>query len=662
MPIENNNVAGATDNGFDGGMIQPQGDAGANPSAWALRELLGKADSRDYQPDHRDFFQRPRDLPPLNFWLLSQMLVDPTIKLGLKARAAPLCNPYFGWLGDDGETWNSGVQADSEPVKAFVERQLAKVWEYIGEITQAQIYGWSGGEWTTAQTLSGTVELNEFYSRHSYDIRALVRDGKPRGVRVLNCKGASNGYVDLKFPRGLFHAHCPEPGHIYGRRIVDGAYSPWMDKASEGGGLDVRRLFMKTSAYGGADMTYPPGVTVINGVKIPNADIARRVVETIQSGGVTTRPFEESPSGKNKWDLTRAVIPANPQHILQYPKDTDVEILRGLEVPDDILTAESSGAWAGKVVIMQAFYTSLDVWLGGLVRDVVNQVVRPLVWMNFGPGNWFQVKTKPLALIAIETSKGAGGTGGGQALDAPGGQAGGDPEAQVERMVGMGLLRAADTVTAARRAAAHRRAAKRAQRMATAEAKGEDLFGRFEQEKSTWGEQADAAGKVGDNKLDTAANKARRGDKGPIADVINECATKYANATTKRERDRIKEETLERVRAAIDGELGRLDRGELELNPAGGGGGAERTPGAGAETASSNGSGPQAGANESGPGSDLPSAAGLDDYDAGRESGKQYASAPGQGGLFGDSVEQPTAAAKPAPARAKARRAKREKK
>jgi hypothetical protein len=1031
------------DNGGDS-LAAPYGEfapqqpaAGAMITSQTIRELLGVADSRGYQSDQRHYFQRPRDLPPLNFYVISQMLVDPTIKLGLKARAAPLCNPYFAWTEDGGKNWNPGVQADSEPVKAFVERQLAKVWEYAGEILTAQVWGWSAGEWTHELTMSGTVELKEYFPRAAYDTRAIARDGRVTGVRVLNCRGRRSGVVDLKFPSALFHAHCPDAGQIYGRRILDGAYGPFADKAFEGGALDVRRLFMHTAAFGGVEIQYPDGLTMQGGRQIPNGDIARQIAERIQSGGVVSLPFSPGQSGENRWKITRATVPSNPTHILDYPKNIDVEILRGLEVPDDILTAESSGAWAGKTVIMQAFYTSLDMWLTGLVRDVVNQVIRPLVWRNFGTRVWFAVKCKPLALVAIEMTQSAGGGGGQQPPGKPQGMgpemadeaSAGNDEAGIERMVGMGLLSAARVNNAARRSVRLRRAmrmavegkeenwvtiggspsgkakhaggfpvqldgdgniikggpkglrgkhvsevkkhfddqrqiqkkfdapefdkgeaqgrlplgdgvktradkqvdkytqraekiqklldeakaardelrnakpaepkvepheqpsrgtppekpsndqaynidmqhlhadptrfqykvkgigadgvtdelegvkfnpdyagvisvwkdpkdgktyvvnghhrydlAKRsgvrdmsvryieaenaeqarsvgaavniaegrgaaldaakwmrdtgktaadmqeigislkgkiaadgsilsklsdkafnalaqgrieedtakavakhlgekpelqdelfkelakkaddgkdlsprvieemAQEIGSAPVvttKGEDLFGSFEETKSTWAERgelkahirgdlgrelndfavlsskrrADAAGGVGENKIDTEANKERRGElerknqlyaqlvnsKGPIADTINEGAEKYANATTKRERDRIKAETTERVRAAIDGELGRLDRGEI-FDTAGGLGSAESTATPGAGTAPSD-IGQATGADESGPGSASAGSAGLDDLDAERTPGKQYASAAGQGGLFGDSVEQP---------------------
>lgn len=63
-------------------------------------------------------------------------------------------------------------------------------------------------------------------------------------------------------------------------------------------------------------------------------------------------------------------------------------------------------------------------------------------------------------------------------------------------------------------------------------------------------ELADAAGQAA-RTFDLLANR-----RGPISDALNDQAAKYAKATTRRERDEIRRDTAERVRAAVRAELG----------------------------------------------------------------------------------------------------------
>lgn len=387
----------------------------------------------------------PRKMPVFTFITIQEMLLDPTIRLGLAMRAAPLASLEWGWK--DGDTWNSGIQSENEEVSKFVERQLKRIWSNdLDAVLSAQVWGWSCGEVTYRMTDSQSVEVDRLLPRHANDCRARTRESKLVGCRVLRCPGIAGGYVDLEFPKCWWHAFKPESGMHYGLSALLGAYSPWFDKWMDGGALDVRRLFMHKDAYAGADLSYPEGAQYIPGKgEVPNRDIAREIVEQLASGGVTTFPSDPGPDGKNRWTLTRAQVASNPGHILQYPKDLDVEILRGLEIADDVLAVDGSGSWAGKRVPMAAFYAGLDCWASAVVRDLDEQVIRPLVKINFGNGIDYQIGHKPLAEQAMEQQQEDGGDkqqagggdsysdlfGGGGGQQPPGKPPGGQPPARM---------------------------------------------------------------------------------------------------------------------------------------------------------------------------------------------------------------------------------------
>lgn len=361
-------------------------------------KLTGKPRSQGYTSPTAQYQQRPRDLPPLGFDMIRAMLLDSAVKLGLAMRMAPICGLKIAFK--DGDKWVEGVKAKRPEVGEFVRRQLQRIWTHgIEQIMAAQIWGWSAGEVTYRLTDHGTVEVDELLGRHSLDTRCLLVEGQAAGVRVLRVTNGV-GHVDLPWPKAWFHAHRPEAGAHYGTTILLGAYSHWADKCFTGGATDVRRLFMHKDAYGGVDIAYPDDTLIINGQPVPSRDIALQIAEQLAAGGVTVRP-KVMKDGEEQWTINRATIPNNPQHILQYPKDLDTEIYHGLEIPDDIIESESGG-WAGKRIPLAAFYASLDLWALAILRDLTKQILEPLVLLNAGKAEEFEVTFQPLAEQAME--------------------------------------------------------------------------------------------------------------------------------------------------------------------------------------------------------------------------------------------------------------------
>jgi len=372
------------------------------------RKLLGPAVTGSYRglPVHQ--FNTVRDLPPFTFRMIHAMLRDPTVRLGLAMRAAPLSQAEFAYpqRGTGNTiTWTPGIKADNPEVAAFVEQQLNRIWTfYLHKILAAQIWGWSSGE-ITYRLKANRVEVDRILQRNAFDVFALQRNGETVGAQFRRLPEVMGGKADLFFPKCFWHSYFPEDEQPYGVSALIGAYSSWADKWFSGGALDVRRLFMHKDSYGGMDISYPPGTTNIDGKgEVPNLNIARELAEKYRAGGVTARPSAFDENGNSLWDITRATVPTSPTHILDYPKDLDVEILRGLEIPDDVLTSEGTGAWQGKQVPMQAFFTGLDRWLAQVIQVITVQILEPLVLLNFGPEE-FEVKTKPLAQQAMEQMK-----------------------------------------------------------------------------------------------------------------------------------------------------------------------------------------------------------------------------------------------------------------
>nr|MBC8868304.1 hypothetical protein [Planctomycetota bacterium] len=370
-----------------------------------------KAVTRDYQPIMiHHWGVRPRDLPIFTFLSVQAMLYDPTIRLGLAMRSAPVYQTKFGYE-EDGQ-WQEGVEAKNQAVGEFVYRQLQRIWQQdVNVLVKSQLWGHAGGEVMLKLTDNNLVEVDRLLERHPNDVRVLKRGGQAVGLRISRLTHGGN--KDLEWPKAYWTTYNAEAGNFYGTSILIGAYSPWYDKWCDGGALDVRRLYMHKDAYVGASIYYPEGdiYTMPDGTEVPARDLARQMVEQIVAGGVVALPSDQDEKGNRKWELKPATVATNPAHILKYPQDLDTEMLRGIEVPDDIFTADaqSSGAWAGKKVPLAAFYAGLDMWVVQVIKDMCRCILEPLVLLNFGKAEDFQITHKPLAEQAMEQQNQSGG-------------------------------------------------------------------------------------------------------------------------------------------------------------------------------------------------------------------------------------------------------------
>lgn len=416
--------------------------------------------------------ERVRDLPVWHFGWGRKQLVDPTLRLGLAMKMAPLHQAQFGEVrnSENGKPeFVPGVSSPQPDVALFVESQLKKIWRnYLHKILDSQTWGWSAGEVTYRLNSSGKVVIDRFLKRSSMDTVALTRHGRVSSVKFLRLSmRAPRGDIALPFPKAWWHAYDPEDESPYGRSVLRGSFSPWCDKWLEGGALDVRRLFAHKDAYGGMSIGYPEGTTLIDGQHVPNRDVVRQMVEQAKAGHVITKPSNYNRDGTDAWPITYATVPNNPTHIFQYPKDLDIEELRGLEIPDDVIVSDKTGAWQGKQVPMLAFFVNADRWLAQVLATLTEQLLEPLVLVNWGQAVDFDIGFKPLAQQAMEQMQREDNSQEPQAgqsrfqipgqpqqsfLPSPGQQLNLTPDTSVaEQLVGAGTIQAEQLVAAGRR-------------------------------------------------------------------------------------------------------------------------------------------------------------------------------------------------------------------
>lgn len=363
------------------------------------------------------WFTTINELPPFTFQTIRAMLFEPSIVMGLAMREAPICNAEFGYR--DGNKWVQGVYAANEEVARFVYKMLHRLWTYeVHKAVTAQVWGWSGGEivWQLKNDEEfgrKMVTFDQLEPARSEDISVLKSKGEGVvGISVSNTRSLDNrSKVRLEMPKkGWFVNHKPEPGEPFGVSCLLGAYSPYADKWFNGGANDVRRLVMHKDAYAGMKIGFPRGATPVeleDGTtqRIPNQEIARKITENAKSGAPITYPLEYDEQNREKWKIEDAKTTVVPTHVLEYPKDLDIQMMRGMEIPDEVLISEMTGAWQGKKVPMLAFYGNLRKFGLQILRQVIHSAIEPAILMNFGKAHDFEVTLLPFDIQVMLTEQ-----------------------------------------------------------------------------------------------------------------------------------------------------------------------------------------------------------------------------------------------------------------
>ena len=113
-------------------------------------------------------------------------------------------------------------------------------------------------------------------------------------------------------------------------------------------------------------------------------ELAREMGEKQRSGAVLCFPNETDDRGQRVWDVIPPSVTPPPTHVMEYGKDLKDEVWEGMGIPPEIARAEGTGAFAGRRVPLDAFYSILQEIVYWLIEDVSQQIMQPLVEMNYG--------------------------------------------------------------------------------------------------------------------------------------------------------------------------------------------------------------------------------------------------------------------------------------
>lgn len=354
--------------------------------SYSAKDLLAGPITADYMPEARiSGYLSMRNRPHFSGLVVKEMLADPRIVFGLWLIKGPiLANAKFS------------VDSDDETIRQFVIRQVNRFWRNSAVRALKSIeWGYSGGE-VLYYLEDGLTHFDVVKDVDSLDVRVVTRFGELQGLTLRNVPAPNQGKrkIFLGGPKAFLHVTSRERNPWYGQSRLFGAHIPWWEQWSDGGYRDVRRLWFYKNAYEGGAIYHPPGITrTKEGVVISNKDLAREMIEKKRTGGTLTFPniTMGDQAGQRAWEY----IPPQPNQIpaglLEYGTSLRDEILEGMGIPPEVIEsagAEGFGSSSGRAIPQMAFYSTLQEIVQWLITDADNQIIRPLVQLNFGSARY----------------------------------------------------------------------------------------------------------------------------------------------------------------------------------------------------------------------------------------------------------------------------------
>lgn len=347
----------------------------------ALLEAPFTADYEPYATHGYGYYSAIHSMPVFTPFWIPLMLRDQRIQFGLRMIKGPILAASRFYVDDDeskGDTFS--------PLKKFIVKNLTRFWRFSAvKALRAIEWGYSGNE--ALYKLKGDqIHFDTLKILQPFDVRVLTKDGDKVGISVQKIKGR-RGKVYLGGPKGLWHCVNREDYPWYGQSRLFGAFVPWMEFYGSGGAKDIRRLYYHKYAFTGDVGYYPTDTTPGPAGEYPRSpkEIMRSILEKRKTGGVVAFPNVRDENGNPRWVIEPGHSTGSSVDILEYHRMLKGEMTEGMGIPTEVMEAAEVGSgWSGRMVPATAFFAMLQEYVNWLIFDFDQQIMRPLVELNFG--------------------------------------------------------------------------------------------------------------------------------------------------------------------------------------------------------------------------------------------------------------------------------------
>lgn len=282
------------------------------------------------------------------------------------------------------------VRTKDAQVKEFLVSNITRFWRNSC-IRALKAFEWG---YSCSEALykydrhEGVINFHGLKDLHPLDCQPITRksDGSLIGATVNRVIGKKNNTAVILGPRCFWHIQGREHDPWFGRSRCFGAFKPWLESVTDGGYYQSRSLFYRRQAFDGGTLFFPEGTTLdSSGNEVSNRDLARQMMDLKRNGSSLCLPSGTTNiTGKPDWYLEPPNVSGAPGDFHQYGDILKDEIWEGMGIPPEVARAEGTGAYAGRFIPQQAFYAVLQEGLSWLITDMDEQILRPLVKLNFG--------------------------------------------------------------------------------------------------------------------------------------------------------------------------------------------------------------------------------------------------------------------------------------
>lgn len=303
--------------------------------------------------------------------IYDRMRIDDQVKAALTLKKQAVIQA--GWRVDTPEE----EMPDDWPPKVLVEESFKNLGggleKALVEVLTGLDYGYSVTEKVFEEGDLG-VMLSALKTRRPHEF-TFVLDEHGNVQEIVQM--ASDGRRTLPRDKFLVYVHQSEFGNPYGRSDLEAAYRAWWSKEQA-----YKWLAMLLERYG-----IPPIIAKYRaGTLSPKQiDAIKDVLANLQAATAGVVPFEQEPDDVEFWSprLAGQATTVFEPALAMYNAD----IARALLMPDllGMTPTQSVGSFARASIIFNVFMSILEHLRREIERLVNDQIVKPLVAMNFSP-------------------------------------------------------------------------------------------------------------------------------------------------------------------------------------------------------------------------------------------------------------------------------------
>lgn len=424
-------------------MVEPSANGTMNP---AIEESLTEEMTSGYRPTIplESLWMAGNDMPQITLRRdLEFMGMHPVVMAAMEYYRSGISGAQF-WGGRDYNNPDPndpiGKPISTNPrVSEFVLMHLDRFWmQGMPLLQEGYKYGWAAGEHMYKE-VGGMFVWSHMKDFHPYD--SFILTGLPNtklayhplGVRVKNIRDKQP--IDMWFASGsipakaCWYRHRACFNQFHGKSQYLGAWRPWRRLGWRDAVEQVIDAAIYRAGYKGPVVRHPnedmgtvmegAPATRLDGQAVRrrhSRDVARQLVEWVKAGaGVTlsSATYPQAMGGGKKWDIEWPEHVMDVRPLIEAARYLEDQIMLGIGVPPELIRAGGTGSgYSGRSIPREAFLNEQQFIANYMLHEFIEQVVRPLVLLNFGDVP-FDVYCKSLLKTQTDSTQGAPGQSGG---------------------------------------------------------------------------------------------------------------------------------------------------------------------------------------------------------------------------------------------------------